>query len=374
MAFESNIMSTGWEKQFMREGGNMVQCLTDQSHDHVPVNPFVMGNSAICHGKTLMDYYTRPDLGVQWMVAATTAVYDCAPNNQWLYAIYWTEDYGGTIKMPVGRMSAPGILTHGAPTIEQAENLRVLSHEELNKGPTMKMHWQAMDINDKIFGDGFNPYQFIYELFVVASYWVGPENLLMWVHNEPQLVRNLMKKAVEHSDIVCDLVRDKYGKPPFVICSSLLANSSTMTPEQCMEFNIKYLKEANDKILKKGCSGFFYHLCGDHGQDYQLHDDCPFPPGSIFHVAYDGLKPADLTQVAKQYENRVALLGNVDTALIGRGKPKQIYDEAYRTTMAYKHFKKGFVQGLACECPPFAPSGNIAAFVKGSKDAGKMKE
>ncbi len=100
----------------------------------------------------------------------------------------------------------------------------------------------------------------------------------------------------------------------------------------------------------------------------------PFQTGSLIHVAYDGLESFDLTKAAKVYENKVALLGNTDTALAFSGTPKQIYERAYAETMKYKHFKKGFVAGLACEWPPFTSAANLQAWVQGSTDAGKMKE
>lgn len=128
-----------------------------------------------------------------------------------------------------------------------------------------------------------------------------------------------------------------------------------------------------EKSIKAGAGqGVFYHLCGDHGKDWPLHEDVPTPPGSLMHVAYDGLKPADLTKVAEVFGNRCALLGNVDTALIQRGTPNQVYEEAKRHVLAYKDFEKGFVAGLACECPPLAPPANVMAFMRANKEFGVL--
>ncbi len=135
----------------------------------------------------------------------------------------------------------------------------------------------------------------------------------------------------------------------------------------------KYCKEMVEKSIKAGAGqGVFYHLCGDHGKDWPLHEDVPTPPGSLMHVAYDGLKPADLTKVAEVFGNRCALLGNVDTALIQRGTPNQVYEEAKRHVLAYKDFEKGFVAGLACECPPLAPPANVMAFMRANKEFGVL--
>jgi len=243
----------------------------------------------------------------------------------------------------------------------------------MTKGPTMTRHWEALSTLEKMLGPAFGPYSFVYEMFVVGSYWVGPENLFMWVHQEPELVKKLMRKVVEHSQIANELVVKKYGKS-MIICASLLANSSTMSPPQCREFNIVYLKDMLEKSIKAGAGPVLYHLCGDHGQDYQLHEDCPTPQGSIMHVAYDGLKPANLNEVAKIFGNRCCLLGNTDTALMQRGTPAQVYENAKKDVLAYKHIKKGFMAGCACECPPFAPPANVQAWMRANKEFGSMKD
>ncbi|MEM3489739.1 MAG: uroporphyrinogen decarboxylase family protein [Nitrososphaerota archaeon] len=144
-----------------------------------------------------------------------------------------------------------------------------------------------------------------------------------------------------------------------------------MKPEKCREFNIKYCKEMVEKSMKNMVvTGVNYHLCGDHGKDWPLHD-VPTPPGSIMHVTYDGLKPADLTEVVKVFGNKCPLLGNIDTALIARGTPAQIYEQTKKDVLKYKGFPKGFVAGLACECPPFVPPANVMAFMKAVNDYGK---
>jgi len=359
-----------WE-WIKREGSPIQAMFSGQPYDRIGGNPFVIGHAAMIHGKTLYDLYTNPKLGVEMLVNASR-FYNTAPMLMWLYAVYWNEDYGGELKWPVGRMSAPGIIKYPAMTPEAAEKIQPLSAEEMTKGPTMKKHWEALDTAQKILGPAFTPWQFVYEMFVVGAYWVSPENLLMWVHKEPSLVKDIMRKVVEHSVTANKLVADKYGSAT-IITASLLANSSTMSPAQCREFNIVYLKDMMEKSLKAGAGpGALYHLCGDHGQDYQLHHDVPTPPGTIMHVAYDGLQPANLCEVAKIFENKCALLGNMDTSLMFRGTPKQVYEASKDQVLRYKNFKKGFIAGLACECPPFAKPANVEAFMRAVHDHGKI--
>lgn len=209
-------------------------------------------------------------------------------------------------------------------------------------------------------------------MFVIAAYWVSPEKLFIWVHKRPELAHKMLRKAVEHSVNVNTIVAKKYGSA-FIITASLLANSSTMTPKQCREFNIVYLKEMIERSLKAGAGpGIWYHLCGDHEYDWPLHEDVPITPATIMHVAYEGLKPADLTKVIKVFGNKCALFGNVHTTLMLRGTPKEVYEEAKRQVLTYKESPKGFILGCACECPSFSPPANVQAFMRAAKDFGKL--
>lgn len=366
----------GTLENFQKQMGTMMNMVTGQDYDQCPINPFYMGHSAIAHGHTLYEYYTEPEKAIAWSLDIAR-MYQAVPNLMSLYATYWCEDYGGTIKMPTGRMSAPAVLTHPATTPDLADKLQPLTAEELAKGPTMKLHMRGQRAVEKYIGKDYTPMQFIYEPFVVASYWVSPESLLMWVHQEPDLVHDIMKKVETHCINACEAVSKAFdGKPFQTICATLLANSSTMSKSQCKEFATDHMKKALEKIVKigAGSTGIFYHQCGDHAEDWDLCADMPFPTGSIMHVAYDGLKPFDLTKAAKVYENKAIMLGNFDTILAQGGTPKQIYDTAYDMMMRYKHFNKGFIMGMACECPPFMSAANLSAFVSGSKAAANMKE
>lgn len=357
-----------WTTSFERMGA----MLQGQKVDQILGNPILIGHAAYIHNRTLYDFYTKPALGVELMLNASQS-YGTMPNLQWFYAVYWCEDFGGKIRFPTGRMSAPAIEEYPYKTPEEAEKYEVLDADELRKRLTWKRHEEALEAQKKLLGPLFSPYQFVYEMFIRVSYLVSPEKALLLSHKNPELIHKLLKKVVEQSIIQNKMVADQYGSV-FILTSSLLANSSTMSPQQCREFNIKYCKEMVEKSMKAAsCTGVSYHLCGDHGKDWPLHEDVPTPPGTIMHVAYDGLKSADLTKVAKVFGNRCALLGNLDTAMMMRGTPAQVYEQTKKDVLAYKNFQKGFIAGTACECPPFAPPANVMAFMRAVNEYGKVE-
>ncbi len=374
MIWES--LPAGTRENYGRQRENIKRMFVGGDHDVVPIGPLVGAYAATDHGRSMYEYYTEPEKAIAWQLD-TARVYGILPYLNWNYSVYWNEDYGGTIRMPIGLMAAPAILTYPADTVEKADKLEPLSPEELLKGPTMARHVRGVKAVEAYSGKGYKPWQFIYEPFAIASFWVSPENLLMWVIQEPDLAHSIMRKVVTHCINACEALSQLYpGKPFKTSCATLLANSSTMSVDQCKEFATDYMKDALERIIKigAGATGIFYHQCGDHADDYHLCADMPFPPGSVMHVAYDGPKPFDLLKAAKVYENKCCMMGNTDTILAYTGTPEQVYDMAYKDAMRYKRFKNGFIASMACECPPMMSSANFQAFVQGSRDGGKMKE
>jgi uroporphyrinogen decarboxylase len=65
-------------------------------------------------------------------------------------------------------------------------------------------------------------------------------------------------------------------------------------------------------------------------------------------------------------------MGNIATELMHLGTPKAVYEESRRQILTYRKNPKGFIMGVACECPPMAPSANVYALVKASKDIGPL--
>jgi len=338
--------------------------------DRTPASPMCMGQAAIMHGYTLYDYYTKPDLGIDCIIHASQML-DAEILPMWLYATYWVEDYGGKLKMPVGRMAAPAMIEPACKTFEEADSLEVLDLKELSNGPTMQRHWKALERAEKIMGKYFAPWSFPYEVFIQVAYWIGPEKAVLLVKKDPKLLHRLLKKAVEHCVNVNTLVAERYGSS-FIACSSLLT-SNTLSREQCIEFNINYMSEMISKSLKNGAGpGIMYHLCGDHRVDWDLHTKVPITPATLMHVAYDGKEPMDIKKVMSVFGDKCAILGNIDTALMQLGTPAEVYDKVKEQVLAAKESPKGYLACNACEIPPFAPVANTYAFVQAVKDYGQL--
>ena len=354
------------------------QCLAllrGEQPDRIVGNPLVMGQSAFLHGKTINDYYTKPKMGSQMLLNACNfyGIPLMPIASTWAYGTPWCEDYGGEVKWPTGNAGAPGIAKHPFSKPEEIDSFEPLTPEELSRGPTYAKLWVAMEETQKILGPSFQAWGCPYEPYVIASYWFGPENMLLWVNTEPKLLKDLMSKTVEFLVTANELAAKKYGNANLIV-ASLLANSQTMSPQQCWDFSLSYTKEMVNKSLKAGAGPIvWYHQCGDHEGDCKLHADLPLPKGAIMHPTYWGLKPAPLSETRKMFENKCPVMGNIDTADFLNNSPNEIYSETKKQIEEGKTFKKGFIAGIGCEMPPFAPYANVEAFMRGVRDNGRLR-
>ncbi|OKY78921.1 MAG: Methylcobalamin:coenzyme M methyltransferase MtbA [Candidatus Methanohalarchaeum thermophilum] len=354
------------------ESGKLLQ---GETPSRVPVNPIMLGQPAKqLFNEDLMQFYKNPRWGVRSLVQAHY-IYDTMMFPMWLYADYWIEDYGGKLSWPTSEYSqAPSAKEPAFETKEEVEEFEVMAPEDLAEGPTMQQHWKALDEAKKILGDAFIPWSFPYGMFTVAGNLVDPNKLTLWVRKDPSLVHTLLEKYTQHAINVNTIVAEKYGGPTFIATGSILGSSDVLSKEQNLEFNIKYLKEMVEKSLNNGAGPFvWYHLCGDHSNDWKAHDIVPSTEASIMHVAYDGDDPADIKEVVDYYGDDHIIMGNVDTTLLRYGSPKEVYEASKEQVKKAKDSPKGFMLGPACETPPNASITNVEAMVRAAKDHGEYE-
>ena len=342
--------------------------------DRTPVLPTVIGFAAKMVNISIGDLYRDPETYSRVLVKVFEML-DVEPFCIPLYADYWNEDYGGVVQWPIGEyMSAPAIMEYPLKTAEDVEKLHIWDVDEMPKySPSHIYHMLGQETVKKLLGPAFMPLAFPYCMFTVAGAMVQPGTLMLWVMKQPEVVHKLLKKVVENGVNHCLAVAKEYGSA-FIATGSVLAGDETLSPKQCRDFNIVYLKEMVERALKGGAGpGILYHLCGSHKLDWKMHTElCPLNEASMFHVAYYGREPADLTDVIPVVGDKCPILGNVTTQLMHLGTAKEVYEEAKRQILTYRHSPKGFILGVGCETPPLAPPTNVYALVKASKDCGPL--
>jgi uroporphyrinogen decarboxylase len=89
------------------------------------------------------------------------------------------------------------------------------------------------------------------------------------------------------------------------------------------------------------------------------------------HIGYMGKESFPVTEAKRVYGNMATIMSSVDTKLMYRGTPKEVYDVSKKMILEGKDSPRGFIHGCACEAPAFTPSANIYAMVKAAREWGR---
>jgi len=343
----------------------------DKPSDRVIVDPIILSHAATLFRKNAGYFYTNPDEAVR-MVCAACELYDVTPVGHFLYADYWGADYGAELKIQTN--APPGITNRPIKTPEDVDKFEVLSTEELVKGPTLTTHYKALDTVKNEYPQMFAPITQLGGTMEVATNWAAIEDVFMWMITEPELVDKLCIKAGDHMVNACKATAERYGAN-VMITGSVIASGDLMDREQIKRFSYQPVSRAVRKVLNAGAGpGVYYHLCGNHTDDYELWRDAPMSPFTIVQIGYDGQNIFPTSKLVEAFGDRCTCFGTVDTKLVDRGTPAQVYAQAKEQVLAGKDSPRGFILGTACECPTNAPPVNVHALVRAAKDFGKYEK
>ncbi|OUJ19132.1 Methylcobalamin:coenzyme M methyltransferase MtbA [Methanonatronarchaeum thermophilum] len=342
----------------------------DTPSDRVIVDPILLSHAATLFRKDTKYFWQNPDEAVR-MVCNACEIYDITPVGHYLWGDYWGQDYGAKLKYT--EKSPPVIDEYPLKEPEDVDKLEVKGPEELKDGPTFEKHLTALDTCLDEYPDMFAPVTQFNGAFDIASNMVQAEQLLMWLIREPEIVDDLVYKMAEHMVNANKVVADRYGMN-VMIAGSVVANGDLLNRDQIERFNFEPTCKAVKDTLKAGAGpGVYYHLCGEHKDDWDLWTDAPMSPFTVFQIGYeDGeIFPAD--KLVENFGDKATTLGVVDTSLVQMGSPREVYDQASEQLKKGKDSPRGFILGTACECPTYSPVANIHAMVRAAKDHGQYE-
>ncbi|MFP4655344.1 MAG: uroporphyrinogen decarboxylase family protein [Methanohalobium sp.] len=360
-------IDTNWLK---KAGSLWTTPFADTPSERVIVDPIILSHAATIFKKKPGYFYQNPDEAIR-MVCNTCELYDVTPVGHYLWADYWGEDYGATIK--VQEDAPPSITNRPIKDPEGVDNLEILSPEDLAKGPTLTKHYTALDTCLEEYPDMFAPITQLGGTMEVATNLVAIEDVFMWMITQPEIVDKLVDKAADHIVNASKATADRYGAN-VTITGSVIASGDLMDREQIKRFGYKPVAKAVSKVLNSGAGpGVYYHLCGNHSDDYDLWKDAPMSPFTVMQIGYDGKEIFPASKLVENFGNRCTCFGTVDTKLVDRGTQSQVYEQSKEQLLAGKDSPRGFILGTSCECPTRAPSANVHAMVKAARDYGQYE-
>jgi uroporphyrinogen decarboxylase len=337
--------------------------------DRVDVDPVILPYAAYQNGYTLKEFYERPKLGYA-CVCWTNEMHDLISVGHWFYSNVWLRELGCKLEI---KETLPPIVVGERPikTPEDVDRLHVPDVSELERGPTLGGMIEAYDFAKQYLPGYFVPIHWTFCLTAMTAEMMGVDKFMLWTLKQPKVCHGLMKKVTDTSTNGAIALAKRYGFAMMVI-GGVLANSDLLPVAKVKEFGLDYhVKHVKDAF--KGGAGpqLWYHLCGNHNRDYMIWKDEFFSPFTVMHIGYMGKESFPVTEAKRVYGNMATIMSSVDTKLMYRGTPKEVYDVSKKMILEGKDSPRGFIHGCACEAPAFTPSANIYAMVKAAREWGR---
>jgi len=341
------------------------------NYDRVDVDPVILPYAAIQSGIGLKEFYQRPRLGLA-SVAWTNEMHDFLSVTHWFYSNVWMRELGCKLRYSD---TLPPVVDGKRPiqVPEDVDKLAPVDVSGIEKGPTFMEYADAYDwLSKSPLAGFFVPIHFGFCPTAMSAEMVGVDKFMLWTIKQPKLCHKIMETITDTSANAAIAIAKRYGFAMMVI-GGVLANSDLLAPAKVKEYGIDYHIKLVKKAFKGGAGPqLWYHLCGNHSKDYLLWKDVIMSPFTVMHIGYMGKESFPVKLAKEVYGNRATIMSSVDTKLMYRGQPKQVYDVSKQMILDGKDSPRGFVHGCACEAPAYTPSANMYAMVKAAREWGKF--
>ena len=325
--------------------GRMMALMAGQGLDRVPVMPFALGYTAKISGMTLKEFYMQPEKAFRAQgLAAELHCYDgMGPSYMFLDWEGW--EFGGEMVFPESfKQGGPSLAKAPAGKPEDVEKLQIPDPRTSTKA--VPLFLQAGRMLREM---GLPASLSIGSPTNAAAAIVGKDKMLRWYFKEPELVHAVMRKATDFILATADYFIDEFGAANCTATEGLPLDSNLLISAQTFErFSYPYIKEIHEKLLAKGVSNFFVHLCGDHTANLPCWKDIPLPPRSIISVG----SQTDIEDTARAFGEQHIVAGNVPTSILQTGSPEDVMEACRVCIEKGKNLPGGFVLMPECELPP----------------------
>jgi uroporphyrinogen decarboxylase len=248
---------------------------------------------------------------------------------------------------------------HEIPAVYTADEIDALEPANPHKDGRMPVilksceeYFKKFKFSDNIIGAGVEG-----PITAAGSVW-GMENLMRNMINNPLLVHKVLEVSTES---IIDFLNEQlnYGLD-LVILSDPSASCTCISPEFFQAFALPYFR----KIAKRvNAIAILIHICGEAYDILQYLVKIP----KMLAISVDLV---DLEKAKKVIGNKfVVLMGNVSTAIMRYGTPKQVEAEAKKCIKKAAIGGK-FMLSTACDIAPATPSENIITLINAGKKFG----
>ncbi|MDR1648903.1 MAG: hypothetical protein LBR71_01470 [Synergistaceae bacterium] len=350
------------QKDRMAPSERMKGLLAKTPIDRVPFDPRARGLAARLHGVDRGVFYRNPqvafDAGLRllelypWM--------NTGPTYGWVDIGTW--EFGGDVVWPDGdRYAAPGV---GSPVVKTPDDVDKLPvPDPLTAGMNGLLH----QFNEIRVGHGMSA---VLPAATPTNHSIGAcgaGNFLRWMLKYPGAIHKLQRKVTDFILATSKYVIDTYGAGKCTVFPGLPNESNQLlSPGMFEEFCLPYIKELIGYFRDRGVVSMGVHLCGDHTGNLCFWKDVPLTPRSIFFIGNE----MDIEKSAEVIGPDHIIAGNISNAILQRGTPKDVYDDAVRCLKAGMKHPGGFLLMPACEIAANLPLENLDAIADALYDHG----
>lgn len=247
------------------------------------------------------------------------------------------------------------------------------SLRELEKYPWEKlpgMYWDAFDKNFKSMGEMLPPGMKAVGgigngVFEIAEDLVGFESLCLLQADEPDTFSKLF---VRIGDLLVELWTGfmKRHADAYAVCrigdDMGFKTSTLMSPQTIIEHIVPQYRRVIKAIHSSG-KPFLLHSCGCI---FDVMDEMIASGIDAKHSNEDAIAPYD--EWISRYGKRIGLFGGIDTDLLCRMSPDNIYEYVLESASRFRATANGYALGSGNSIPEYVPADGYLAMIRAGQE------
>ncbi|CDD07713.1 uroporphyrinogen-III decarboxylase [Dorea sp. CAG:317] len=204
--------------------------------------------------------------------------------------------------------------------------------------------------------------------FTMVGSMVETGLLMRWLAKEPDVVRHLLKIAVQYLSETADLLIQEFGIERCSVSSNYPFESNNLiSPKIFKKYAYPAMMEIHEELRKKGLSSFGIHLCGNHNKNLEFFKDLNLSQRSFISSDEDN----SLKKIAGVLGKEHIYAGNVSTKFLVEGTQEQVYQQSREIIEQMKYNEGGFILMPSCDLPINTKPENLGAMLQAACDFGR---
>jgi uroporphyrinogen decarboxylase len=320
------------------------------------------GNFAVRNsGQQIGDVFEKPQV-IYDAILWSAEQYQWNPYLQFVdFSVLGCLDFGGTMTYP--RKNGEYLAQETYPVTEASDIEKLRLPDPRTTGDIPRQLQFAAIQKDAGLPIGFmsrSP-------FCMAANMCGMTLFMTWLIEEPDLIRQMMDLAYQHILQTLEVWVSSFGAENLQVWwTTPMESNQLVSPKHMESFALPYLIKYGKHIEEIGVKQFGIHPCGEQNKNLPILAEAdPWQHPAIISFGPE----VDIVQASEVFPEDI-IFGNLDTVLMEKGTPEEIYSTCSELLEKGKRIKGGFILAPGCDPPVFTPPTNMYAMTKAVADHG----